>query len=277
MTADLPPLAFLVVFAALLATVALAGGGAPPSGAPIPRDPAALAARIQTTTQDLDAGIDAWRAIGAARPPMDVTLNALYQQRIVILLTAKPTLSRRVLARLPAADRRPLRNELTVRRELGRLSTPNPLSAFRTGPAAPAAELLGYYRAGQQRFGVAWYVLAAVNFIETAFNKVRNPSTAGALGPMQFLRSTWRRYGLGGNVHDPHDAILGAANYLHASGAPRNYRRALYHYNPSRVYVDTVLGYASMIRSDPNAFYALYSRQVFVRTPRGLVRLTGPR
>ena len=264
------------MFAALFATVALAIGGAPPPGAPIPRDPAALAARIQTTDRSLDTAIDAWRASGAARPPMDVTLYALYQQRIVILLTEKPTLSRRVLARMPASDARPLRNELAVRRELRRLSTPRPLSAFRTGPAAPASDLRAYYHAAQRRFGVAWNVLAAVNFVETAFNKLRNSSTAGAQGPMQFIPATWRRYGLGGNVHDPHDAILGAANYLRANGAPAHYRSALYHYNPSPVYVDAVLRYASMIRSDPRAFYVLYSRQVFVRTPRGLVRLTGP-
>jgi membrane-bound lytic murein transglycosylase B len=94
---------------------------------------------------------------------------------------------------------------------------------------------------------------------------------------MQFIPSTWRRYGLGGNVHDPHDAILGAANYLHANGAPGNYRRALFRYNPSSFYVDAVLRYAGRIRSDPSAYYVFYSRQVFVRTPRGLVRLTGPR
>jgi membrane-bound lytic murein transglycosylase B len=124
---------------------------------------------------------------------------------------------------------------------------------------------------------VAWNVLAAVNYVESAYNKLRNSSTAGAQGPMQFIPSTWRRYGLGGNVHDPHDAILGAANYLHANGAPSNYRRALYRYNPSWLYVDAVLRYANRFRADPRAFYVFYSRQVFVRTPHGLVRLTGPR
>ena len=207
---------------------------------------------------DLQAAIDHWRASGERRPPEDVTLYALYEQRILILLTERRTLSRAVLARLPLRDARPL-------------------SAFRTGPAAPADRLLGYYREAQQRFGVGWNVLAAVNFVESAFNKLRNASSAGAQGPMQFLPSTWRRYGLGGDVHDPHDAILGAANYLHANCAPRNYPRALYRYNPSPLYVDAVLRYASRIRSDPQAFYVFYSRQVFVRTPRGLVRLTGPR
>jgi membrane-bound lytic murein transglycosylase B len=134
-----------------------------------------------------------------------------------------------------------------------------------------------HYLEAQRRFHVGWHVLAAVNYLESAFNKLRNASTAGAQGPMQFIPSTWRAYGLGGNVHDPHDAILGAANYLHANGAPRKYRRALFHYNPSSLYVDAVLRYARRIRDDPRAFYVLYSRQVFVRTPHGLVRLTGPR
>jgi membrane-bound lytic murein transglycosylase B len=264
------------VFAALLATAALAAGAPPPPGAPIPRDPAALAARMEATTRDLDAAIDRWNTGESARPPMDVTLYALYQQRILILLTERRSLSGAVLARLPRQEATPLRSELAARRELGRLSQPRPLSAFRTGPAAPAAELLGYYRAAERRFGVAWNVLAAVNFVESAFNKLRNASSAGAQGPMQFVAATWRAYGLGGNVHDPHDAILGAANYLHANGAPHKYPRALFRYNPSQFYVDAVLRYARLIRSDPRAFYVLYSRQVFVRTPRGLVRLTGP-
>ena len=119
-------------------------------------------------------------------------------------------------------------------------------------------------------------MLAAVNFVESAFNKLRNNSTSGAQGPMQFIPATWRAYGLGGNVHDPHDAILGAANYLHANGAPRDNRRALFRYNPSALYVDAVLRYARRIRTDRRAFYEYYARQVFVRTPSGLRRITGP-
>jgi membrane-bound lytic murein transglycosylase B len=145
------------------------------------------------------------------------------------------------------------------------------------GRAEPAGRLRRYYAEAQRRFGVSWRVLAAVNYVESAFNKLRNASSAGAQGPMQFLPSTWRAYGLGGNIRDPRDAILGAANYLHANGAPRNYRRALFRYNPSTLYVDAVLRYASAIRADERSYYAFYSRQVFVRTPRGLVRLTGPR
>lgn len=258
--------------AILLAFLALA---APPPGAPIPRDPAALASTYETTTRDLAAAVERWRATGGPRVPKDVTLYALYQQRIVILLSERPALSKAVLRRLP--EGRALSSELAARRGLGRLSRPRPRRAFRTGPAEPADRLRGHYLEAQRRFGVAWNVLAAVNYVESAFNKLRNASTAGAQGPMQFIPSTWRRYGLGGNVHDPHDAILGAANYLHANGAPHSYPRALYRYNPSWLYVDAVLRYARRIRSDPRAYYVFYSRQVFVRTPHGLVRLTGPR
>ena len=252
-------------------------GRPPPVGAAIPARAGPLAARLEATERGLAAAIDRWRASGAPRPPLDVTLYALYEQRISFVLTARPRLADNVLRRLSPQYARPLRSEVLARRELGRLSRPRPLLAFRTGPAEPAAALRRYYLEAQRRFHVRWNVLAAVNYVESAFNKLRNASTAGAQGPMQFIPSTWRAYGLGGDVHNPHDAILGAANYLDANGAPADYRRALYRYNPSGLYVDAVLRYARRIRADSRAYYVLYSRQVFVRTPRGLVRLTGPR
>jgi membrane-bound lytic murein transglycosylase B len=119
-------------------------------------------------------------------------------------------------------------------------------------------------------------VLAAVNFIESAFGRLRNESTAGARGPMQFMPATWRAYGLGGDIEDPGDAILGAAHYLRANGAPRSYRRALLAYNHSAHYVDAILRFAQRMRRDPRSFYAYYSWQVYVRTGRGVRRITGP-
>jgi membrane-bound lytic murein transglycosylase B len=94
---------------------------------------------------------------------------------------------------------------------------------------------------------------------------------------MQFIPSTWEAYGLGGDINDPRDAILGAANYLHANGAPGRLRDALYRYNPSALYVNAVLAYTERIRRDPRAFLAYYSWQVFVRVPGGTRRITGPR
>ena len=115
-----------------------------------------------------------------------------------------------------------------------------------------------------------------MNIVESGFGRLRNDSTAGAQGPMQFLPSTWRAYGMGGDVHDPHDAILGAANYLRASGAPRSYRRALYAYNPSGLYVSAVLRYARRMAASRRGYFNLYAWQVFVRTPSRDIRLTGP-
>ena len=57
----------------------------------------------------------------------------------------------------------------------------------------------------------------------------------------------------------PRDAILGAANYLHANGAPRDEGGALFHYNPSRSYVSAISRYARRIRADWRAFYAYYA------------------
>jgi soluble lytic murein transglycosylase-like protein len=251
-------------------------GAAPGPREPIPRDPAELAHVLVETRAELGQAIDLWRASGGPWTPDQVTLDALYDQRIELLLAARPRLARETLRRVPAGTAGIVRTNLAAKRALWRLTPATRRKRFRTGPALPPGTLLRYYRAADHRFGVRWNVLAAVNFVESAFNKLRNNSTSGAQGPMQFIPATWRAFGLGGDVHDPHDAILGAANYLRANGAPRHNRRALFRYNPSSLYVDAVLRYARRIRTDHRAFYEYYARQVFVRTASGLRRITGP-
>jgi membrane-bound lytic murein transglycosylase B len=251
----------------------------PAADEPVPRDPVRAAEALGTTSAGLKDSIDAWLADSRARrgdTPEEVTLRALYQQRLYLFLTERPRLAARVVARLPASVAAEARDILAARRALKRLTPPTRQRRFRTASPLPAETLLRYYRKAQRRFGVAWPVLAAVNFVETAFNRIRNSSSAGAQGPMQFIPSTWRAYGLGGDIRDPHDAILGAANYLRHSGAPRDYRRALYAYNPSLDYVDAVLRYVRRIRSDRRAYYSFHAWQLYVRTPSGLRRLTGP-
>jgi membrane-bound lytic murein transglycosylase B len=260
---------------AVLATAALLA--APPPNAPLPGDAGGVARALTMSTEAVQTGVDDWRRTGGSLPA-DLELDALYQQRLYISLTQRPALARAVVARLRGRLRREASETLAARAALVRLTPPTrrPLSSFRTGPAAPARSLLRWYQEAERRFGVGWHVLAAVNFVESAFGKLRSDSTAGAQGPMQFIPGTWRAYGLGGNVHNPHDAILGAANYLRASGAPRDYRRALFAYNRSPLYVDAVLRYANQLKRDVRAFYAYYAWQVWVRTPAGPRRLTGP-
>jgi membrane-bound lytic murein transglycosylase B len=252
----------------LVAAVAVAP---PPPGAPLPQDATAVARALTQTHAQLAA------AIHECAPPRGVVLYALYEQRLYRLLARETQLSDATLPVLAPPLRSASRDLLAAHRELYRLTPPLPSHAkIRVGAAPPAATLLAYYREAQRRFAVRWDVLAAVNFVESKFGKLRNASAAGAQGPMQFMPATWREYGLGGDVHDAHDAILGAANYLHASGAPRDLRRALRAYNPSSLYVDAVLRYARRIRADHTMFYELYSWQVFLKTPRGDRRVTGP-
>jgi len=241
---------------------------------PIPERPAAVAAALVNTTSALHGALARWH--GTAQPPDDVTLAALYQQRIERLLSRNEPLGRAVIKRLPAPVAAHVRDDVAAHRELARLTPPLRLDAIRIGSSAPAARLRAYYAEAQRRFAVPWSLLAAVNFVESHFGRVRSASAAGAQGPMQFLPSTWRRYGLGGDVHDPHDAILGAANYLRAAGVRRNTRRALYAYNPSSAYVDAIQRYARWIARDRFAYLTYYSWQVFAKTTSGERRLTGP-
>jgi membrane-bound lytic murein transglycosylase B len=270
-----PRIARASLLAAALCFCTTAAAAAPSPDAPVPREPAALALALETTTHDLTEAIAHWRP-KSSTAPTDVVLLALYEQRIYRVLAGDRRLSRATLNRLPNALRQVATDFLAAHRELYRLTPPIRTRTIKVGPARPAAELLDDYRAAQRRFSVPWNVLAAVNFVETKFGKLRSSSAAGAQGPMQFMPATWRRYGLGGNVHDAHDAILGAANYLQASGAPRDLRRALHHYNPSSSYVDAVLRYARRIGADRTRFFGLYNWQVFVKTPGGDRRVTGP-
>ena len=270
-----PRIARASLLAAALSFGVGAAAAVPPPDAPVPREADALARALETTTKDLTDAIGRWRP-KSSDAPTDLVLLALYEQRIYRLLERDSRLSRATLNRLPNDLKRVATDFLTAHRELYRLTPPIRVSAIRVGPPRRAAELLDDYREAQRRFGVPWNVLAAVNFVETKFGKLRSSSAAGAQGPMQFMPATWRRYGLGGNVHDAHDAILGAANYLHASGAPRDLRRALHHYNPSSSYVDAVLRYARRIGADRTRFFGLYNWQVFVKTPSGDRRVTGP-
>jgi soluble lytic murein transglycosylase-like protein len=226
--------------------------------------PAGLAARIAQTDTGLRAALREWlRSDASLRspPPRAVLALAATERAIVHRLSASPALAQATIATLPPGLAASIRLDVAAAVDLRRLDGPpakHPAKLHLV--ASPSAGLLlGYYRQAQARFGVRWQVLAAVNLIESAFGRVVNRSSAGAQGPMQFEPATWRAYGLGGNVHDARDAILGAANYLHASGAPGDERRALFAYNRSTLYVDAVLAYARVMQRGRLGFATLYA------------------
>jgi hypothetical protein len=252
----------------------------PEPDAPIPTDPSKLADALTRTIDDVRGAVDAWLSDDplSGQAPDGVILLAMYQQRIYRTLAGDGDLQRRTIALLPRSLRADARANVGAAEDLTSLVTTPvaDLGVFRTGMPRPAGVLRSWFQEAERRFGVRWQLLAAVMFIESKFGRVRASSSAGAQGPMQFIPSTWARYGLGGDVHDPHDAILGAANYLHASGAPGNERGALYAYNHAWPYVDAVLAYANQMAGDDRDYYAYYNWQVYVLTTSGVVRLTGP-
>lgn len=127
----------------------------------------------------------------------------------------------------------------------------------------PADELLGYYREAEAATGIEWEYLAAINLVETGMGRIRGVSTAGAQGPMQFLPSTFEAWGEGGDIRDPHDAILAAGRFLaHHAGTTRDIAGALYRYNNHDNYVDAVMRYAELMRDDPRAYEALWHWEV---------------
>jgi hypothetical protein len=117
--------------------------------------------------------------------------------------------------------------------------------------------LLPIYQAAGIEYGVRWEVLAAINEIETDYGRNLNVSTAGAVGWMQFLPSTWKRYGVDANhdgrrdPYNPVDAIFSAARYLKAADAQSDVRQAIFAYNHADWYVDSVLMRASLLGGMP--------------------------
>ena len=112
------------------------------------------------------------------------------------------------------------------------------------------------YKKSAKKYGFKkdWHILAAVGKVESDHGKNMGPSSAGAMGPMQFLPSTWKTSGVDGNgdgvanVMDPEDAIPAAAKYLKTGGAPKDWYAALFSYNHADWYVKKVLGVAEGYR-----------------------------
>jgi len=121
---------------------------------------------------------------------------------------------------------------------------------------------LALYEQAAARYGLDWAVLAGIGKVECDHGRDTDPScsrpgavnAAGAGGPMQFIASTWARYGVDGDGDgrvdrwDPADAVFSAANYLASSGAPRDFDRAILAYNHAGWYVAEVQRWAARYR-----------------------------
>jgi murein DD-endopeptidase MepM/ murein hydrolase activator NlpD len=133
--------------------------------------------------------------------------------------------------------------------------------------------LLPIYQAAGIQYQIPWSVLAAINQIETDYGRDLSVSTAGAVGWMQFMPSTWKQWGVdatGDGVADPYnpvDAIFSAARYLHAAGGSTNLSRAIFAYNHANWYVQSVLLRAKLIAGIPDGLVTSLSDLVEGRFP----------
>jgi hypothetical protein len=117
--------------------------------------------------------------------------------------------------------------------------------------------LLPIYQAAGAAYGIPWQVLAAINEVETDYGRDLNVSSAGAEGWMQFLPGTWSQYGVDVNndgfmdPYNPADAIFAAARYLEQAGGKTDIRAAVFAYNHSQAYVNSVLLRARLLGGTP--------------------------
>ncbi len=184
---------------------------------------------------------------------------------------------RRERTRRAAGRTHALRNTAGVRRQ--RPAPPPALAAERLRaltaelafPGASARSLAFYriplfllpiYRAAAARYGVPWRILAAINEVETDYGNDESVSTAGAVGWMQFMPETWMRYGVDAfsagdaDPYNPVDAIFAAARYLRDMGAAKDLRAAIFAYNHSAAYVESVMLRAELISTYPKPVIA---------------------
>jgi hypothetical protein len=169
-----------------------------------------------------------------------------------------------VLVNAPAADMTKLAAQVSA--VLGKQSrvvrlvpviagTTLPVDAH--APTGRPASYLALFQESAAQYcpGLSWTVLAAIGQIESGDGANTGPSSAGALGPMQFLPSTWRVWGIDAfgetgppDIMNPYDAVPSAAVLLCASGAAQGgqgLRQAIFAYNHATWYVNEVLTLAA--------------------------------
>ncbi len=137
-------------------------------------------------------------------------------------------------------------------------------------------QLLDLWQRAGGAYGIPWEVLASINKIESNFGRNMGPSSAGAIGWMQFMPSTWDRWGVdadGDGLANPwsaEDAIPAAARYLAAAGGQADISRAVFAYNHAQWYVDEVLQLAQLFGAGGvNTTFSLDRLQISLDEARG--------
>lgn len=233
---------------------------------------------LPTTAADLAIALDqAERALRQPGATQEIVAPwGRRQQALYRVLAFRPEWADEVIAGVDPSFRDAVALNWTATQELLALVTSHTISdtlpAWRIDPPAPADELLGYYRESEATNGVPWSILASINLIETRMGRITGVSTAGAIGPMQFLPTTWAEC-CDGDPADPRDAINGAGRYLVQRGGDRDLNRAIFGYNNSDHYVAAVTSFAAVLDAEPDLYYGYHAWQVYFLSTEGVIVL----
>lgn len=218
-------------------------------------DPAAVGARL--------AEVEA--ALRATDPTSPGFADLAHEQQMIYRTVGRTDeWHASVLAEIPPESIDTVSAHIAARAAIGDIGHGDPpenVPAWRIIEPRPAAELRSYYDEASAATGIDWAYLAAINLIETGYGRIDGVSTANAQGPMQFLPTTWEEVGEG-SIHDPHDAILGAARYLVRRGGPEDMDGAIWGYNNSDAYVEAVSTYADLFRRDEAVFEQTHAWEI---------------
>jgi hypothetical protein len=249
----------------------------PPSSTIVPTTVAATSADAATLAAELSAIEARIRAPGVSAT--ELTELGLRQQLAYRAVSAHPEWHADLVALVDPVAAVPLTFHLAARQALVDHAASRPprdpaaeLPAWTIAEPLPIDELRGYYAEAEAATGVPWQYIAAIHFQETRMGRIVGVSPDGAVGPMQFLPSTWEQC-CDGDPTVARDAIIGAAQYLVIRGAPGDMQRALNGYNPNSGYVGAVTAYAENMIADERAYLGYHGWDVFFTSSAGTVRL----
>ena len=257
---------------------------APPSPSPSAGGPAARFAGVLDAASIAAELTDAETVIGNPTSTSEEVADAGVRLQLAFrALAGVPEIDDAVLGLISAESRPTIERVVHARqfvqaRSAAREAPEPPTTLPATLPAwtiaAPehADVLRAHYAEAEALTGIPWYWLAAIHLQETRMGRIIGVSSAGAVGPMQFLPSTWAEC-CTGDPTGTRDAIIGAATYLQQSGAPTDMAAAVYQYNPNEGYVALVTAYAENLRDVPALYDGYHAWQVFSSTSAGTVRI----